>query len=68
MKLQEDQWQRKKQTKEQAREAKRAKLDPEAADAKTAKDVMVFAGLIRYKLPGRVWETLARAGQDLGAY
>ncbi|KAJ5328199.1 60S ribosome biogenesis protein Rrp14 [Penicillium brevicompactum] len=33
-----DQWQRKKQTKEQAREAKRAKLDPEAT--KTAKDVM----------------------------
>ncbi|KAJ5238303.1 hypothetical protein N7468_002922 [Penicillium chermesinum] len=33
-----DQWQRKKQTKEQAREAKRAKLDPESA--KTAKDVM----------------------------
>ncbi|KAK5128410.1 hypothetical protein LTR85_003078 [Meristemomyces frigidus] len=33
-----------------------------------AKDVMVFAGLIRYKLPGRVWETLARAGQELGAY
>lgn len=32
----------------------------------TAKDVMVFAGLIRYKLPGRVWETLARAGQELG--
>ena len=34
----------------------------------TAKDVMVFAGLIRYKLPSRVWERLARAGQDLGAY
>ncbi|KAJ5130785.1 60S ribosome biogenesis protein Rrp14 [Penicillium bovifimosum] len=34
-----DQWQRKKQTKEQAREAKRAKLNPEA-NAKTAKDVM----------------------------
>ncbi|EEP77124.1 predicted protein [Uncinocarpus reesii 1704] len=34
----EDQWQRKKQTKEQARNAKRAKLDPDAA--KTAKDVM----------------------------
>ncbi|CAI7618168.1 unnamed protein product [Penicillium manginii] len=34
-----DQWQRKKQTKEQAREAKRAKLDPEAAD-KTAKEIM----------------------------
>ncbi|KAJ6136177.1 hypothetical protein N7512_001337 [Penicillium capsulatum] len=33
-----DQWQRKKQTKEQAREAKRAKLDPESS--KTAKDVM----------------------------
>ncbi|KAK1141265.1 hypothetical protein N8T08_009304 [Aspergillus melleus] len=33
-----DQWQRKKQTKEEAREAKRAKLDPESA--KTAKDVM----------------------------
>lgn len=33
-----DQWKRKKQTKEQAREAKRAKLDPEPA--KTAKDVM----------------------------
>lgn len=34
----------------------------------TAKDVMLFAGLIRYKLPGRVWETLARIGQELGAY
>ncbi|PYH28932.1 putative 60S ribosome biogenesis protein Rrp14 [Aspergillus neoniger CBS 115656] len=33
-----DQWQRKKQTKEQAREAKRAKLDPDSA--KSAKDVM----------------------------
>ncbi|KAJ5083644.1 hypothetical protein N7456_013071 [Penicillium angulare] len=33
-----DQWQRKKQTKEQAREAKRAKLDPDSA--KTAKDIM----------------------------
>ncbi|KAA8644753.1 hypothetical protein EYZ11_002177 [Aspergillus tanneri] len=33
-----DQWQRKKQTKEEAREAKRAKLDPDSA--KTAKDVM----------------------------
>jgi nuclear pore complex protein Nup93 len=39
-----------------------------ATCVQTAKDVMVFAGLIRYKLPGRVWETLARAGQDLGAY
>ncbi|KAJ5551319.1 Surfeit locus 6 [Penicillium sp. DV-2018c] len=34
-----DQWQRKKQTKEQAREAKRAKLNPDA-NAKTAKDIM----------------------------
>ena len=33
-----------------------------------SKDVMVFAGLIRYKLPGRVWETLARAGQEGGAF
>ncbi|RAK98425.1 putative 60S ribosome biogenesis protein Rrp14 [Aspergillus ibericus CBS 121593] len=33
-----DQWKRKKQTKEQAREAKRAKLDPDSA--KSAKDVM----------------------------
>ncbi|KAK4897969.1 nuclear pore complex subunit [Elasticomyces elasticus] len=34
----------------------------------TAKDVIVFAGLIRYRLPSRVWETLAQTGQDLGAY
>lgn len=34
----------------------------------TAKDVMVFAGLIRYKLPGRVWEALAKVGGDVGAY
>ncbi|EEH43595.1 uncharacterized protein PADG_08215 [Paracoccidioides brasiliensis Pb18] len=34
-----NQWQRKKQTKEEARKAKRAKLDPDAS--KTAKDVMV---------------------------
>ncbi|KAI7163410.1 NIC-domain-containing protein [Hortaea werneckii] len=33
-----------------------------------AKDVMVFAGLIRFKLPGKVWETLAAAGQELGAF
>lgn len=32
------------------------------------KDVMVFAGLIRFNLPGRVWEALAEAGQELGAY
>ena len=33
-----------------------------------AKDLMVFAGLIRYKLPPRVFETLAKEGQDVGAY
>ncbi|KAH7138988.1 Nup93/Nic96-domain-containing protein [Dendryphion nanum] len=31
-----------------------------------AKDLMVFAGLIRYKLPPRVFETLAKEGQDFG--
>ncbi|ORY14802.1 Nup93/Nic96-domain-containing protein [Clohesyomyces aquaticus] len=33
-----------------------------------AKDLMVFAGLIRYKLPPRVFETLAKEGQDAGVY
>ncbi|KAF2262608.1 nuclear pore protein-like protein [Lojkania enalia] len=33
-----------------------------------AKDLMVFAGLIRYKLPPRVFETLAKQGQDAGVY
>ncbi|KAK2760360.1 hypothetical protein FQN54_002430 [Arachnomyces sp. PD_36] len=32
-----------------------------------AKDLMVFAGMIKYKLPPRVYETLARAGSDIGA-
>lgn len=31
-----------------------------------AKDMMVFAGLIRYKLPPDVFEVLARSGQDIG--
>lgn len=31
-----------------------------------ARDVMVFAGLIRYKLPADVFEMLARAGQNVG--
>lgn len=31
-----------------------------------AKDLMVYAGLIRYKLPPRVYEALAEAGQDVG--
>lgn len=31
-----------------------------------AKDLMVFAGMIKYKLPPRVYETLARAGGEIG--
>ncbi|KAI9747405.1 MAG: hypothetical protein M1835_002124 [Candelina submexicana] len=34
--------------------------------AMTATDLMSFAGLIRYKLPPRIYELLARAGQDAG--
>lgn len=34
----------------------------------TSKDTMVFAGLIRYKLPGKVWEALARVGGEVGVY
>ena len=33
-----------------------------------SKDVMVFAGLIRFKLPGRVWESLAQIGGEMGAF
>jgi nuclear pore complex protein Nup93 len=33
-----------------------------------AKDCMVFAGLVRYKLTGRVYEMLARAAGEGGAY
>ncbi|KAH7552409.1 Nup93/Nic96-domain-containing protein [Bipolaris maydis] len=33
-----------------------------------AKDLMVFAGLIKYKLPPRVFETLAREGLEVGAF
>lgn len=33
-----------------------------------AKDLMVFAGLVRYKLPGRVYDLLTRAGSDVGGY
>ena len=31
-----------------------------------AKDLMVFAGMIKYKLPPRVYETLARFGGEMG--
>lgn len=33
-----------------------------------AKDLMVFAGMVKYKLPPKVYEALARAGADIGAY
>lgn len=33
-----------------------------------AKDLMVFSGMIKYKLPPRVYESLARAGTEIGAY
>lgn len=31
-----------------------------------AKDLMVFSGMIKYKLPPRVYETLAKAAGDIG--
>jgi nuclear pore complex protein Nup93 len=33
-----------------------------------AKDLMVFAGLVKYKLPGRVYDMLTRAGTEVGVY
>ncbi|RAL13619.1 linker nucleoporin NIC96 [Aspergillus homomorphus CBS 101889] len=33
-----------------------------------AKDLMVFSGMVKYKLPPKVYETLARAGAEIGAY
>jgi nuclear pore complex protein Nup93 len=33
-----------------------------------AKDLMVFAGLVKYKLPGRVYDMLTRVGGDVGAF
>ncbi|OJJ84895.1 linker nucleoporin NIC96 [Aspergillus glaucus CBS 516.65] len=33
-----------------------------------AKDLMIFSGMVKYKLPPRVYETLARAGAGIGAY
>lgn len=33
-----------------------------------AKDLMVFAGLVKYKLPGRVYDMLTRAGGDVGGF
>lgn len=33
-----------------------------------AKDLMVFAGLVKYRLGERVWEAITRCGGDVGAY
>lgn len=33
-----------------------------------AKDLMIFSGMVKYKLPPKVYETLARAGAEIGAY
>lgn len=33
-----------------------------------AKDLMVFAGLVKYKLPGRVYDMLTRAGGEVGVF
>lgn len=33
-----------------------------------ARDLMVFAGLVKYKLPARVYDLLTRAGGDVGDY
>lgn len=33
-----------------------------------AKDLMIFSGMVKYKLPPRVYEMLARAGADIGAH
>lgn len=33
-----------------------------------AKDLMVFAGMVKYKLPARVYDMLTKAGGDVGAF
>ncbi|KAE8352465.1 surfeit locus protein 6-domain-containing protein [Aspergillus coremiiformis] len=59
-----DQWKRKKQTKEEAREAKRAKLDPDAA--KTAKDVMEENARKRKRQEGQN-ESVSSEDEDLAS-
>ena len=44
------------------REAKKEQL------SSMTKDLMVFAGLVKYKLPGRVYDMLTRVGGEVGAY
>lgn len=36
--------------------------------AQAARDLMVFAGMVRYKLPPKVFEMLSRAGGEVGGY
>ncbi|KAB8257208.1 surfeit locus protein 6-domain-containing protein [Aspergillus pseudonomiae] len=60
-----DQWKRKKQTKEEAREAKRAKLDPDAA--KTAKDVMDENARKRKRQEEGQNEAASSEDEDLGS-
>ncbi|RAH44331.1 putative 60S ribosome biogenesis protein Rrp14 [Aspergillus brunneoviolaceus CBS 621.78] len=60
-----DQWQRKKQTKEQAREAKRAKLDPD--NVKTAKDVMDEKARKRKRNEEQAGEDAASEDGELGS-
>lgn len=33
-----------------------------------AKDLMVFAGMVKYKLPVRVFDMLSKVGGDVGSY
>jgi nuclear pore complex protein Nup93 len=33
-----------------------------------AKDMMVYAGMIKFKLPPNVYEALSRSGQEAGVY
>lgn len=33
-----------------------------------ARDLMVFAGLIKYRLGERVWEAISSVGQNVGVY
>ncbi|PYH46144.1 putative 60S ribosome biogenesis protein Rrp14 [Aspergillus saccharolyticus JOP 1030-1] len=60
-----DQWQKKKQTKEQAREAKRAKLDPD--NVKTAKDVMDENARKRKRNEEQAGEEAASEDGELGS-
>ena len=34
----------------------------------SARDLMVFAGLVKYRLGEKVWEALASTGADIGIY